>query len=63
MKTKLKTRFTQEHMLTVRISKQLLKLLNTVSNKTAMSRSDYIRSVLEKSLDSNPLSYTLPKTK
>ncbi|CAK0756147.1 hypothetical protein CCP3SC1AL1_2230001 [Gammaproteobacteria bacterium] len=63
MKTKLKSRFTHEHMLTVRVSTKLLKLLNAVSKNTAMSRSDYVRTILEKQLDTNSLSYNLPKSK
>lgn len=54
--TKTKRKINQELMLTVRVSKQLLRQLNVVSSKIAMSRSDYVRTILQRDVDSHPLS-------
>lgn len=53
--TKKRTR-THELMLTLRVSKTLLKSLNTVSSRICMSRSDYIRTILQRDVDTHPLS-------
>ena len=45
-----------ELMLTLRVSKQLLNSLNKVSSKISLSRSDYIRTILQRDVDSHPLS-------
>lgn len=53
--TKKKTR-TQEIMLSVRIPKCLFASLNKVSNKICMTRSDLIRTILQRDIDKHPLS-------
>jgi metal-responsive CopG/Arc/MetJ family transcriptional regulator len=53
--TKKRTR-NHELMLTLRVSKQLLNSLNKVSSKISLSRSDYIRTILQRDVDSHPLS-------
>lgn len=45
-----------ELMLTLRVSKQLLNQLNKVSSRISMSRSDYIRTILQRDVDTHPLS-------
>lgn len=45
-----------ELMLTLRVSKQLLNSLNKVSSRISMSRSDYIRTILQRDVDTHPLS-------
>ena len=45
-----------ELMLTLRVSKQLLNQLNKVSSRISMTRSDYIRTILQRDVDTHPLS-------
>jgi antitoxin component of RelBE/YafQ-DinJ toxin-antitoxin module len=45
-----------ELMLTLRVSKQLLNQLNKVSSRISLTRSDYIRTILQRDVDSHPLS-------
>lgn len=53
--TKKRTR-NHELMLTLRVSKSLFKALNTVSSRISMSRSDYVRTILQRDIDTHPLS-------
>ena len=53
--TKKRTR-NHELMLTLRVSKSLLKALNTVSSRISLTRSDYIRTILQRDVDTHPLS-------
>lgn len=53
--TKKRTR-NHELMLTLRVSKQLLNQLNKVSSRISMTRSDYIRTILQRDVDTHPLS-------
>jgi predicted DNA-binding protein len=53
--TKKRTR-NHELMLTLRVSKALFKSLNTVSSKISMTRSDYVRTILQRDVDTHPLS-------
>ncbi len=53
--TKKKTR-NHELMLTLRVSKSLFNMLNKVSSRISMSRSDYIRTILQRDIDTHPLS-------
>lgn len=46
-----------ECMLTVRLPRAMLLSITKVSTRVAMTRSDFVRTILQKSLDSNPLSY------
>lgn len=45
-----------ELMLTLRVSKPLLNQLNKVSSRISMTRSDYIRTILQRDVDTHPLS-------
>jgi len=45
-----------ELMLTLRVSKSLFKALNTVSSRISMTRSDYVRTILQRDIDTHPLS-------
>ena len=45
-----------ELMLTLRVSKPLLNMLNKVSSRISMTRSDYIRTILQRDVDTHPLS-------
>jgi antitoxin component of RelBE/YafQ-DinJ toxin-antitoxin module len=45
-----------ELMLTLRVSKSLLNMLNKVSSRISMTRSDYIRTILQRDVDTHPLS-------
>jgi predicted DNA binding CopG/RHH family protein len=53
--TKKRTR-NHELMLTLRVSKSLFKALNTVSSRISLSRSDYVRTILQRDVDTHPLS-------
>jgi predicted DNA-binding protein len=53
--TKKRTR-NHELMLTLRVSKSLFKSLNTVSTRISMTRSDYVRTILQRDVDTHPLS-------
>lgn len=53
--TKKRTR-NHELMLTLRVSKSLFKALNTVSTRISMTRSDYVRTILQRDVDTHPLS-------
>jgi predicted DNA-binding protein len=53
--TKKRTR-NHELMLTLRVSKTLFKSLNTVSTRISMTRSDYVRTILQRDVDTHPLS-------
>jgi metal-responsive CopG/Arc/MetJ family transcriptional regulator len=51
MKTKqTKLNPVSEQMLTVRVTKKLMSALNKTSRKNGMSRSDFVRSSLERSV-------------
>jgi len=41
----------KEMMLTLRIESKTLSRLNTLSKKNAMTRSDFVRNILEKTVD------------
>ena len=45
-----------ELMLTLRVSKSLFKALNTVSSRISLTRSDYVRTILQIDVDTHPLS-------
>jgi len=45
-----------ELMLTLRVSKSLFKALNTVSSRISLTRSDYVRTILQRDVDTHPLS-------
>jgi hypothetical protein len=45
-----------ELMLTLRVSKSLFKALNAVSSRISMTRSDYVRTILQRDIDTHPLS-------
>ncbi len=45
-----------ELMLTLRVSKSLLNALNKVSSRISLTRSDYIRTILQRDVDTHPLS-------
>ena len=45
-----------ELMLTLRVSKTLFNLLNKVSSRISMTRSDYVRTILQRDIDTHPLS-------
>lgn len=53
--TKKRTR-NHELMLTLRVSKTLFNLLNKVSSRISMTRSDYVRTILQRDVDTHPLS-------
>lgn len=53
--TKKRTR-NHEQMLTLRVSKSLFNLLNKVSSRISMTRSDYVRTILQRDVDTHPLS-------
>ncbi|CAB4186679.1 hypothetical protein UFOVP1151_47 [uncultured Caudovirales phage] len=53
--TKKRTR-NHELMLTLRVSKSLFKALNTVSSRISLTRSDYVRTILQRDVDTHPLS-------
>lgn len=53
--TKKRTR-NHELMLTLRVSKSLFKALNIVSSRISMTRSDYVRTILQRDIDTHPLS-------
>lgn len=53
--TKKRTR-NHELMLTLRVSKSLFKALNIVSTRISMTRSDYVRTILQRDVDTHPLS-------
>jgi predicted DNA-binding protein len=45
-----------ELMLTLRVSKALFNSLNKVSTRISMTRSDYVRTILQRDVDTHPLS-------
>ena len=45
-----------ELMLTLRVSKSLFNSLNKVSSRISMTRSDYVRTILQRDIDTHPLS-------
>ena len=45
-----------ELMLTLRVSKSLFNSLNKVSSRISMTRSDYVRTILQRDVDTHPLS-------
>jgi predicted DNA-binding protein len=53
--TKKRTR-NHELMLTLRVPKTLFNLLNKVSSRISMTRSDYVRTILQRDVDTHPLS-------
>lgn len=53
----------RELMLTVRMDKQLFNAITKTAARVALNRSDFVRTILQKSIDNNPLSYDTPKTK
>lgn len=57
MKTKTKrlTR-TSEDMLTVRLPNKLLKSITKIAKNIAMTRSTFVRTILQKEVDTHPLS-------
>jgi len=57
MKTKTKRLSrTSEDMLTVRLSNKLLKSITKIAKNTAMTRSDFVRTIMQKEVDTHPLS-------
>lgn len=57
MKSKNYTHRNKDKMLTCRFPAELLKLINKVSSRIGMTRSEYIRSVIQKDIDTSPQSY------
>jgi metal-responsive CopG/Arc/MetJ family transcriptional regulator len=57
MKTKTKRLSrTSEEMLTVRLPNKLLKSITKISKNIALTRSDFVRTILQKEVDTHPLS-------
>lgn len=57
MKTKTKRLSrTSEDMLTVRLPNKLLKSITKISKNVAMTRSNFVRTILQKEVDTHPLS-------
>lgn len=57
MKTKIKRLSrTSEEMLTVRLPNKLLKSITKIAKNTAMTRSDFVRTIMQKEVDTHPLS-------
>jgi len=57
MKTKTKRLSrTSEEMLTVRLPNKLLKSITKISKNIAMTRSTFVRTILQKEVDTHPLS-------
>jgi len=54
-KTKLSSR-TSENMLTVRLPNKLLKSITKIAKNTAMTRSDFVRTIMQKEVDTHPVS-------
>jgi metal-responsive CopG/Arc/MetJ family transcriptional regulator len=57
MKTKNYTHRTKDIMLTCRFPSSLVKLVNKVSSRLEMTRSEYIRNIVQKEIDATPVSY------
>lgn len=57
MKTKIKlSSRTSENMLTVRLPNKLLKSITKIAKNTSMTRSDFVRTIMQKEVDTNPIS-------
>lgn len=57
MKTKTKRLSrTSEDMLTVRLPNKLLKSITKIAKNVAMTRSDLVRTIMQKEVDTHPLS-------
>jgi metal-responsive CopG/Arc/MetJ family transcriptional regulator len=57
MKTKIKRLSrTSEEMLTVRLPNKLLKSITKIAKNIAMTRSDFVRTIMQKEVDTHPLS-------
>lgn len=57
MKTKTKRLSrTSEDMLTVRLPNKLLKSITKIAKNIAMTRSTFVRTILQKEVDTHPLS-------
>jgi metal-responsive CopG/Arc/MetJ family transcriptional regulator len=57
MKTKTKRLSrTSEDMLTVRLPNKLLKSITKIAKNIAMTRSDFVRTIMQKEVDTHPLS-------
>jgi metal-responsive CopG/Arc/MetJ family transcriptional regulator len=57
MKTKTKRLCrTSEDMLTVRLPNKLLKSITKIAKNVAMTRSTFVRTILQKEVDTHPLS-------
>ena len=57
MKTKTKRLCrTSENMLTVRLPSKLLKSITKIAKDVAMTRSNFVRTILQKEVDTHPLS-------
>lgn len=57
MKTKTKRLSrTSEEMLTVRLPNKLLKSITKIAKNVAMTRSDLVRTIMQKEVDTHPLS-------
>jgi metal-responsive CopG/Arc/MetJ family transcriptional regulator len=57
MKTKTKRLSrTSEEMLTVRLPNKLLKSITKIAKNIAMTRSDFVRTIMQKEVDTHPLS-------
>jgi metal-responsive CopG/Arc/MetJ family transcriptional regulator len=57
MKTKTKRLCrTSEDMLTVRLPNKLLKSITKIAKNIAMTRSTFVRTILQKEVDTHPLS-------
>lgn len=57
MKTKIKRLSrTSEEMLTVRLPNKLLKSITKIAKEVAMTRSDFVRTIMQKEVDTHPLS-------
>jgi len=54
-KTKLSSR-TSENMLTVRLPNKLLKSITKIAKNITMTRSDFVRTIMQKEVDTHPLS-------
>ena len=60
MKTKPKIR-NSECMLTVRLSKPMLVSITKTAKNVALTRSDFVRTIMQKYLDAHPLTYIVTK--
>jgi len=57
MKTKTKRLLrTSEEMLTVRLPNKLLKSITKIAKNIAMTRSEFVRTIMQKEVDTHPLS-------